>query len=106
LSDVLRQYHARGVVPLRRRPLRLCEMTANQAPWMGNVIAPTLQSPLEVQHRVSQAMGKASYSWLPARLLPMLPHEGTEKFVSHRLLEKFRLISVLRCDASETFYSD
>jgi hypothetical protein len=31
LSEVLRQYHARGVMPLRRRPLRLCEMTADRA---------------------------------------------------------------------------
>jgi hypothetical protein len=30
LSDVLGQYHARGVVPLRRRPLHLCEMMANR----------------------------------------------------------------------------
>jgi hypothetical protein len=48
LSDVLGQYHARGVVPLRRRPLRLCEMTADQAPWTGTVTAPTLPSPLEI----------------------------------------------------------
>jgi hypothetical protein len=32
LSTVIGQYHARGVVPLRRRPLRVCEMTADQAP--------------------------------------------------------------------------
>jgi hypothetical protein len=32
LSEVLGQYHARGVVPLQRRPLRICEMTADQAP--------------------------------------------------------------------------
>jgi hypothetical protein len=35
LSEVLRQYHARGVVPLRRRPLWLCEMTADRAPGRG-----------------------------------------------------------------------
>jgi hypothetical protein len=28
----------------------------------------------------------------------MLPHEGTEKLVCHRLLDKFWLICVLRCD--------
>jgi hypothetical protein len=53
LAEVIRQYHARGVVPLRRRPLRLCEMTANQAPWTGTVTAPSLLSPLEVQCRVA-----------------------------------------------------
>jgi hypothetical protein len=35
LSDILGQYHARGVVPLRRRPLHLCEMTIDRAPWAG-----------------------------------------------------------------------
>jgi hypothetical protein len=35
LSEVLRQYHARGVVSLRRRLLCLCEMTASQAPGWG-----------------------------------------------------------------------
>jgi hypothetical protein len=32
LVTVISQYHARGIVPLRRRPLHLCEMTANRAP--------------------------------------------------------------------------
>jgi hypothetical protein len=49
LSTVIGQYHARVVVPLRRRPLRLCEMTADRAPWTGTVTAPTLPSPLEIQ---------------------------------------------------------
>jgi hypothetical protein len=48
LSDVLGQYHARGVVPLRRRPLHLCEMTADRPPWTGTMTAPTLPSPLVV----------------------------------------------------------
>jgi hypothetical protein len=98
LSEVLGQYHARGVVPLRRRPLRLCEMMADQAPWAGTMIASTLPSPLEVQRCVAQAIGKSTYSWPLTRLLLMLPHEGTEKFVSHRLLDTFRLNCVLRCD--------
>jgi hypothetical protein len=92
LSTVIGQYHARGVVPLWRRLLCLCEMTADRAPWVGTVTAPTLPSPLEIQRRVAQAIGKASYSWPSARLLPMLPHEGTEKLVSHRLLDEFWLI--------------
>jgi hypothetical protein len=46
LAEVLEQYHARGVVPLRRRTLRLCEMTADRAPWTGTVTAPSLPSPL------------------------------------------------------------
>jgi hypothetical protein len=32
LEEVLGQYHARGVVPLRRRPLWLCEMTTDRGP--------------------------------------------------------------------------
>jgi hypothetical protein len=99
LSGVLGQYHAREVVPLRRQPLRLCEMTADQAPYTGTVTAPTLPSPLEVQRRVAQAIGKSTYLWPPARLLPMLPHEGTEKFVSRRLFDRFWLFYVLCCDA-------
>jgi hypothetical protein len=62
-------------------------MTADQAPWTGTVTAPTLSSPLEVQRRVAQAIGRSTYSLPPARLFPMLAHEGTEKFVSHHLLD-------------------
>jgi hypothetical protein len=60
LAEVVGQYHARGVVPLRRRPLRLCDMTAERAPWVGTVTAPEL----------------------PSRMLPMLPNARTEKIVS------------------------
>jgi hypothetical protein len=35
LAEVIGQYHARGVVPLRRRPLRLYEMTADRPPRQG-----------------------------------------------------------------------
>jgi hypothetical protein len=48
LVEVIRQYHARGVVPLRRRPLRLCEMTSDRAPWEETVTALSLPSSLEV----------------------------------------------------------
>jgi hypothetical protein len=48
LAEVLGQYHARGVVPLRRRPHCLCEMMADRASWMGTVTAPSLPSLLEV----------------------------------------------------------
>jgi hypothetical protein len=82
LAEVVGQYHARGVVPLRRRPLRLCDMTADRAPWVGTVTAPELPSPLEVRRRVVQAIGRATYSWPPSHMLPMLPNAGTEKFVS------------------------
>jgi hypothetical protein len=58
LSTVIGQYHARGVVPLRRRPLRLYEMTADRAPWTGTVTAPTLLSPLEIQRRMAQVIGE------------------------------------------------
>jgi hypothetical protein len=46
------------------------------------VTAPLLSSLHEVQHRVVQAIGRSTYSWLPSRLLPMLPDAGTEKIVS------------------------
>jgi hypothetical protein len=98
LSDVLEQYHARGVVPLQRRPLRLCEMTDDRPPWTGTMTALSLPSPLEVQRRVAQAIGKASFSWPPARLLPMLPHEGTEKLVSRHPPNEFWSFCVLCCD--------
>jgi hypothetical protein len=35
LATIIGQYHVRGVVPLRRRPLRLCEMTADRPPLDG-----------------------------------------------------------------------
>jgi hypothetical protein len=82
LAEVAGQYHARGVASLRRRPLRLCDMTADRAPWVGTVTALELPSPLEVQHRVAQAIGRSTYSWPPSRMLPMLPNAGTEKIVS------------------------
>jgi hypothetical protein len=82
LAEVIGQYHARGVVPLRRRPLRLCEMTADSPPWEGTVTAPSPPSSLEVQHRVVQAIGRSTYSCPPSWLLPVLPNAGTEKFVS------------------------
>jgi hypothetical protein len=91
LSTVIGQYHAREVVPLRRRPLRLRETTADWPPWTGIVTAPTLPSQLEIQRRVAQAIGKASFLWPPSRLVSMLPHEGTEKLVSHHLLDEFWL---------------
>jgi hypothetical protein len=69
----------------------LCEMTADQAPWTGTVTAPSFPSPLEVQRRVAQAIERSTYSWLPSRLLPMLPNEGTEKFVSYCLLDASRV---------------
>jgi hypothetical protein len=36
--------------------------------------------------------------FVAAELLPMLPHEGTEKFVSHRLLDTSWLFCALCCD--------
>jgi hypothetical protein len=69
-------------VPLRRRPLLLCEMTADRPPWEGTVTVPLPPSPLEVQRHVAQAIGRSTYSWTLSRLLPMLPNAGTEKIVS------------------------
>jgi hypothetical protein len=45
------------------------------------VIAPVLLSPTEIQRRVAQAIGKSTYLWPLARLLPLLPNEGTERLV-------------------------
>jgi hypothetical protein len=108
LAEVLGQYHSRGTVPLRRRPLRLCEMTADRTPCTGTVTSPSFLSPLEVQRCVAQAIGRSTYSWPPARLLLMLPHEGTEKFVSHCLLDAFCLfcVFVVMSIFSETFCSN
>jgi hypothetical protein len=104
LAEVLGQYHARGVVPLRRWPLRLCEMTADRAPWMGTVTALTLPSPLEVQRRVAQAIRRSTYMWPPSRLLPMLPNEGTKicELLSSR---RFSCVFVLTFIFLEAFYS-
>jgi hypothetical protein len=44
--------------------------------------AMSLASPLEVQHRMAQAIGRSTYSWPLSRLLPMLPNAGTEKVLS------------------------
>jgi hypothetical protein len=82
LAEVVGQYHARGVMPLRRRSLRLCNMTADRALWVGTVTASEIPSPLEVQRHVAQAIGTTTYSWSLSRMLPMLPNAGTEKFVS------------------------
>jgi hypothetical protein len=53
MATVNGQYHARGVVSLRRRPVHLCEMTADRAPWMRTVTTPVFPSPNEVQRRVA-----------------------------------------------------
>jgi hypothetical protein len=82
LAAVISQYHTRGVAPLRRRPSCLCEMTTRRAPWEGTVTAPELPSLDEIQRRVSVAIGKSTFVWPPSWLLPMLPHEGTEKLIS------------------------
>jgi hypothetical protein len=86
LATVIWQYHARGVVQLRRQLLRLCEMSADRAPWTGTVTVPVFTSPNETRRHMEQAIGKVSYSWPPTRLLRMLPHEGTMKLVSSRPL--------------------
>jgi hypothetical protein len=46
------------------------------------VTASELSSPLKVQRRVAQAIGRSTYSWPPYRMLPILPNTGTEKIVS------------------------
>jgi hypothetical protein len=57
-------------------------MTADRAPWAGTLTPPVLPSLKEIQRRVALAIGKSTFSWPLARLLPMLPNEGTEKLVS------------------------
>jgi hypothetical protein len=87
------------------RGARICEMTANQAPWTGTVTAPSLPSPLEVQRRVTEAIGRSTYLWPPSRLLPMLPSEGTKKFVSCYLLDASCVLLVVMSVFSEAFCS-
>jgi hypothetical protein len=72
------------------------------------VTAPSLPSPLEVRRHVAQVIGKSTYSWPSARLLPMHPHEGTKKIVSHRLLDSSHLLCVFVVMSifSETFCVD
>jgi hypothetical protein len=82
LAEVIKKYRARGVVALRRRLLRLCEMTADRAPWEGTVTASSLPPSLEVQRRVAQEIGRFTYSWPLSRLLLVLPNAGTNKVVS------------------------
>jgi hypothetical protein len=43
----------------------------------GTVTAPEPPSPLEVQRRVAQAIGRVTYSWPPSWMLLMLPNVGT-----------------------------
>jgi hypothetical protein len=63
-------------------------MTADRASWVGTVTVPELLSPLEVQRRVAQAIRRATYSWTPSWMLPMLPIEQRNLLVVH-LLGKF-----------------
>jgi hypothetical protein len=60
-----------------------------------------------VLNRQQQAIRRLTYSWSPVRLLPMLPHEGTKKFVSHYLLNASRLFCVFVAMSifSEVFHS-
>jgi hypothetical protein len=44
--------------------------------------APSLPSSLDVQRRVTQAIGRSTYTRPSSRLLPMLPNAGIEKVVS------------------------
>jgi hypothetical protein len=77
LATIIGQYNARGVISLRRRPLRLCEMTTDRAPWARTVTAPKRPSLNETQHHVSLAIGKSTFVWPPPQLLPMFPNEET-----------------------------
>jgi hypothetical protein len=56
-------------------------MTARRAPWEGTVTTLELPSLDDICCCVSVAIGKSTFVWLPSWLLPMLPHEGTEKLV-------------------------
>jgi hypothetical protein len=79
---VLSRLRDAGVIPLRRRPLRLCEMTADGDPWVGTVTTLEFPSMNEIQRRVSLAIWKSTFLWPSPQLLLMLPNEGTEKLVS------------------------
>jgi hypothetical protein len=73
LAEVVRQYHAQGVVPLR-----LCDMTADRAPWVGTVTAPKL--PSHTRSLAPRGAGDRECDLLVAAswMLPMLPNAGTE----------------------------
>jgi hypothetical protein len=66
--------------------VRLCETTVDRAPCTGTMTPSAFPLLTEIQRRVAQAIGKSTYTWPPARLLPMLPNKETEKLVSCRFL--------------------
>jgi hypothetical protein len=73
LATVIGQYHSWGVVPLQRRPLHLCEMTADRATLIGTMTALEFPSLNEIQHHMALAIRKSTFTWLRAQILPMLP---------------------------------
>jgi hypothetical protein len=73
MATVIGQYHARGVKPLWRRPLRLCEMMTDRAPWTGTLTALAFPSPNKIERCMAQAIRKSTYTWTPTQLLLMLP---------------------------------
>jgi hypothetical protein len=79
LAEVIRQYHARGFVPLRRRPLRLYEMMADRPPWAGTVTAPVV--PVATRGLASCGVGDREVNLLVAAITAA-PDAGIEKIVS------------------------
>jgi hypothetical protein len=57
-------------------------MTADKPLWTGTVTAPKHSSLNKIQRCMALAIRKLTFTWLPTRLLPMLPNGETEKLVS------------------------
>jgi hypothetical protein len=68
-------------VSLRRRPLRLFEMTTDWAPFTGTMTTDPLPSLGDIRRWVRQAV-PSDLKWPSANFLPMLPDAGTVILVS------------------------
>ena len=82
LAEVIGAYLLRGVVPLRRRPLKLYQMTQERAPFVGTVTADPLPTTDEVRRRVRIIVGNPSLDFPREGVLPMLPAPETVVLVS------------------------
>ena len=100
--EVIRGYHLRGIMPLRRRALALWQMMPDKAPFEGTVTADPLPSAEEVKRRVAAAVGRDMPRFSPSRALPMLSDARTRALVSVLLLP-FLICFDLSCSASPYF---
>ena len=94
LAEVIGAYLLRGVVSLRRRPLKLYQMTQEWAPFAGAVTADPLPTMDEVRRRVRIIVGNPSLDFPREGVLPMLPAPETVVLVSPIFLLIFPLFEL------------